>query len=79
MASETGISVDEKHQAVVISHPTPGKLGVNVINSHSRKRGLFQWFHPDDGPAERKLITKLDLSILTFACFGFWVRVPTTN
>ncbi|EXJ79130.1 hypothetical protein A1O3_08631 [Capronia epimyces CBS 606.96] len=44
----------------------------NVIDFNSKKRSLFQWYHPDDGPVERKLILKLDLSVLVFACFGFW-------
>jgi hypothetical protein len=39
----------------------------------SSKRSFFRWFHPDDGPDERKLLVKLDLYILAFACIAFWV------
>lgn len=72
MTSASSIAT-EKQTVVVASDPATDKLTVNFIRPESPKRGLFQWFHPDDGPAERKLVTKLDLSILTFACFGFWV------
>lgn len=74
MASETSIS-KEKQLATVTSNPTMAKPVVNVIGPSSCKRGLFQWFHPDDGPDERRLVTKLDFSILIFSCFGFWVSV----
>jgi hypothetical protein len=39
----------------------------------STQRSFFRWFHPDDGPDERKLILKLDIYILAFACIAFWV------
>lgn len=46
-----------------------------VINRNWEKRASnFRWFHPDDGAAERRVILKLDLYILAFACVGFWVR-----
>lgn len=41
--------------------------------SPSKDRGFFAWFDDNDGPVERKLILKLDLLNLSFACMGFWV------
>ncbi|KIW09931.1 hypothetical protein PV08_11707 [Exophiala spinifera] len=43
----------------------------NIVDPSSR-RSILKWYHPEDGPEERRLILKLDLSILTFACIGFW-------
>ncbi|KAF4122226.1 MFS transporter, ACS family, pantothenate transporter [Geosmithia morbida] len=34
---------------------------------------FFSWFNPNDGPLERRLITKLDFFILAYAFIGFWV------
>ncbi|KAH7361672.1 major facilitator superfamily domain-containing protein [Plectosphaerella cucumerina] len=34
---------------------------------------FFSWFDPNDGPAERRLIMKLDFFILAYAFVGFWV------
>ena len=45
-----------------------------INRSWQTRTAYFRWFHPNDGTTERRLITKLDLSILTFACIGFWVR-----
>ncbi|KJR90046.1 pantothenate transporter [Sporothrix schenckii 1099-18] len=43
-----------------------------VNREWSTKASFWRWFHPNDGPAERRLVTKLDVSILAFACAGFW-------
>ncbi|KAF2832391.1 MFS general substrate transporter [Ophiobolus disseminans] len=37
------------------------------------KRAFFAWFDPNDGPAERRLIMKLDFFILSYAFVGFWI------
>ncbi|KAJ4263445.1 hypothetical protein NW762_006264 [Fusarium torreyae] len=37
------------------------------------KKKFLSWFDPNDGPLERKLITKLDFLILAYAFIGFWV------
>ncbi len=67
-------SVETKPQAAVTASSLPVSHSVNVIDPNSTyKRSIWQWFHPDDGPIERKLILKLDLFILSFACIGFWV------
>ncbi|OAP62748.1 hypothetical protein AYL99_01975 [Fonsecaea erecta] len=39
----------------------------------SKDRSIFAWFDKNDGPVERRLVLKLDLTILSFACMGFWV------
>ncbi|CAK7233930.1 hypothetical protein SCUCBS95973_008762 [Sporothrix curviconia] len=43
-----------------------------VNTTWATERSYWRWFHPHDGPAERRLVCKLDLSILAFACVGFW-------
>ena len=40
------------------------------------KGSFFRWFDPNDGPLERRLITKLDIYILTFACAAYIVGSP---
>lgn len=37
------------------------------------KGSFFRWFDPNDGPLERRLIWKLDIYILTFACAAYIV------
>jgi MFS family permease len=44
----------------------------SINRNWATKTSFWHWFHPDDGPAERRLVAKLDLSILAFACMGFW-------
>lgn len=41
----------------------------------SEERSFFAWFDKNDGPIERRLILKLDLLTLSFACMGFWVSL----
>ncbi|KAH7325692.1 major facilitator superfamily domain-containing protein [Stachybotrys elegans] len=36
-------------------------------------KSFFAWFDKDDGPFERRVISKLDLFILSYAFIGFWV------
>lgn len=68
-------SVEVKPEGIVAASHTHEDYRVNIIDANSiSKRKIWQWFHPDDGPAERKLIAKLDWYILSFACIGFWVR-----
>ncbi|KAJ3460943.1 hypothetical protein MRS44_011810 [Fusarium solani] len=39
----------------------------------SSNKSFFSWFDPNDSPAERRLVQKLDFFILTYAFVGFWV------
>jgi hypothetical protein len=50
----------------------PTTYGANR-NPSSEKR-FFAWFDANDGPLERRTITKLDFFILSYAFIGFWVR-----
>lgn len=45
----------------------------------SKERHFFAWFDKNDGPVERRLILKLDLLTLSFACMGFWVCLMKLN
>ncbi len=58
-----------------LSDSTGDGSHITVNQNWASPSSFFRWFHPDDEPAERSLILKLDLSILTFACIGIWVRV----
>ncbi|KAB5582994.1 major facilitator superfamily domain-containing protein [Coniochaeta sp. 2T2.1] len=40
----------------------------------NRKWYQLQWFRPDDTPAERKLILKLDLLIVPYAFLAYWTK-----
>ncbi|KIW13841.1 hypothetical protein PV08_06621 [Exophiala spinifera] len=51
--------------------PVNNPYGANP--NPSKERSFFAWFDKNDGPAERKLILKLDFFILSFACMGFWI------
>ncbi|CAK7213579.1 hypothetical protein SBRCBS47491_001853 [Sporothrix bragantina] len=64
-ASDT--SHTQNTNANIVSPPT-----VNTSWASNTNRSYWRWFHPDDGPAERRLVRKLDFSILAFACVGFW-------
>ena len=55
-------------------HPDPRVERAN--RNVGSKRAFFSWFDPNDGPAERQLILKLDFFILSYAFIGFWVRYP---
>lgn len=73
-------SIKAKPQLMVAEQDAIRRLGANVIDANSlSKRSIWQWFHPDDGPTERKLIVKLDFYILSFACIGFWVSLPSSS
>lgn len=50
-----------------------GDTAIAVNRNWQDGAAFFRWFHPDDSAAERRVILKLDLSILAFACAGFWV------
>jgi hypothetical protein len=47
--------------------------------SPSKERSFFSWFDKNDGPVERRLILKLDILTLSFACMGFWVTLLNPN
>ncbi|EXJ92337.1 hypothetical protein A1O3_00887 [Capronia epimyces CBS 606.96] len=38
------------------------------------KRQWYQWYADSDTPAERKLLLKMDLLILSYAFLGFWTK-----
>lgn len=40
---------------------------------HARQK-WYQWFSPDDTPAERKLILKLDGLIMVFVFLAYWAK-----
>jgi hypothetical protein len=63
---------EEKKNATVDASPVETRECANR-NIAPAKGGLFRWFDPNDGPVERRLITKLDVTILGYACIGFWV------
>jgi hypothetical protein len=64
---ETNVSGQETE-----SNELPNRERANR-NLGSKKK-FFSWFDPNDGPAERRLILKLDFFILTYAFIGFWVK-----
>lgn len=45
-----------------------------MMKLYAPQRRWYQWFHPDDTPAERKLICKLDLLIVTYAFVVYWIK-----
>lgn len=48
--------------------------------SEQVKRRWYHWYAPDDSPAERKLILKLDLLIIPYAFVIYWVKyIDQTN
>ncbi|CAH0023856.1 unnamed protein product [Clonostachys rhizophaga] len=71
MASKEQIIVAAQ-EADDSSNPNqPTTYGANR-NPSSEKRFLA-WFDANDGPLERRTITKLDFFILSYAFIGFWV------
>ncbi|KAE8443399.1 hypothetical protein EG329_001879 [Mollisiaceae sp. DMI_Dod_QoI] len=47
---------------------------------HSPARKTFRWYSPDDSPAERKLLVKLDFLIVGYAFVVLWVKyIDQTN
>ncbi|KAL2678508.1 hypothetical protein Neosp_009255 [[Neocosmospora] mangrovei] len=53
------------------SSPENYQYGAN--RDLSSNKSFFSWFDPNDSPAERRLVQKLDFFILTYAFVGFWV------
>lgn len=53
------------------SSPESDQYGAN--KDLSSNKSFFSWFDPNDSPAERRLVQKLDFFILTYAFVGFWV------
>lgn len=53
------------------SSPESYQYGAN--KDLSSNKSFFSWFDPNDSPAERRLVQKLDFFILTYAFVGFWV------
>ncbi|KAI8716116.1 hypothetical protein NCS52_00904500 [Fusarium sp. LHS14.1] len=53
------------------SSPERYQYGAN--RDLSSNKSFFLWFDPNDSPAERRLVQKLDFFILTYAFVGFWV------
>lgn len=53
------------------SSPERYQYGAN--RDLSSNKSFFSWFDPNDSPAERRLVQKLDFFILTYAFVGFWV------
>lgn len=43
-------------------------------------RRWYHWYAPEDTPAERKLVLKLDLLIIPYAFIIYWVKyIDQTN
>ena len=43
-------------------------------------RKWYDWYSPEDTPAERKLILKLDLLVIPYAFILYWVKyIDQTN
>lgn len=42
-------------------------------NRNFGEKVFLSWFDKNDGPVERRLITKIDFFILSYAFIGFWV------
>jgi hypothetical protein len=48
---------------------------INYIKGrHAISRKWYNWYAETDTPAERKLLIKMDLLILSYAFLGFWVK-----
>lgn len=41
---------------------------------YSKGRKWYHWYHPADSHAERKLVAKLDLLIVTYAFITYWAK-----
>lgn len=78
MSTPLSIILTEAEKDVVdinaeISGPVVTKERANR-NVAVIRGSFFNWFDPNDGEIERKLVLKLDFFILTYACVGFWVK-----
>lgn len=72
MAEKLGLQVVAATEADSAS-ATPSLYRQRANQNLGSKRAFFSWFDPNDGPAERRLILKLDFFILSYAFIGFWV------
>ncbi|KAI5948645.1 hypothetical protein KGF57_005390 [Candida theae] len=45
-----------------------------VTTQEKRKRKWFKWFHDDDTPEEKKLITKIDILLTFYSLMAYWVK-----
>lgn len=52
---------------------SPERYTYGANRDLSSNKSFFSWFDPNDNPAERRLVQKLDFFILTYAFVGFWV------
>ncbi|KAF2652580.1 MFS general substrate transporter [Lophiostoma macrostomum CBS 122681] len=74
--------MSDKVEAHVLGHETetPNSESTEDLSRERANRNIgsarpfLSWFDPNDGPAERRLILKLDFFILSYAFIGFWVR-----
>jgi hypothetical protein len=46
---------------------------LRVDKPHARQK-WYQWYSPDDSPAERRLILKLDGLIMIFVFLAYWAK-----
>jgi MFS family permease len=71
------LTMSEKYETDVSGQETDSNEVPNRERANRNlgsKKKFFSWFDPNDGPAERRLILKLDFFILTYAFIGFWVK-----
>lgn len=71
--AEKSISTLERAADNDSTSANSGETGIAINRNWEARTSFFRWFHPDDGASERRVILKLDLYILAFACVGFWV------
>lgn len=64
-----------------INHPdlSPNQPSYGANRNPSTKKSFVAWFDSNDGPLERRVITKLDIFILSYAFIAFWVSRRQTN
>jgi hypothetical protein len=67
LVTPTVIGVDTKHD--------DSEDHINYIKGRQTiSRKWYSWYADSDTPAERKLLIKMDLLILSYAFLGFWVK-----
>ena len=69
-AGETAAEPEHGNKADVCA---PDSDQADITKPYARQK-WYQWFSPDDSPAERRLILKLDGLIMVFVFLAYWAK-----